>query len=85
MQKSGGSPNSFNTSGKFLPVHWHSLPFLSTNQVAAILCVSPQTVRTWACYDSGPFKVRPVKPYGRLLWCTKELIRITEYSNPSIQ
>lgn len=85
MQKSGGSPNSFNTSGSFLPSHWQTLPYLSTQQVATILCVSPQTVRTWACYDSGPFKVRPIKPYGRLLWCTKELVRITANNYPSIQ
>jgi hypothetical protein len=34
----------------------------------------PQTLRTWACLDSGP--LRPVRVHGRLAWPVAELRRV---------
>lgn len=45
--------------------------FVSTGEAAALLNRKPQTLRKWACLDKGP--IRPVRVYGRLMWCIKEI------------
>lgn len=39
---------------------------LPTAEAAAHLNRKAQTLRTWACYESGP--IRPVRVNGRLAW-----------------
>lgn len=48
-----------------------SRDFISTEEAATLLNRKPQTLRKWACYDSGP--LRPVRLYGRLMWGVKEI------------
>lgn len=45
--------------------------FVSTEEAAILTNRKPQTLRKWACYDSGP--LRPVRLYGRLMWSVKEI------------
>lgn len=35
---------------------------------------SPQTLRLWACFESGP--IRPVRVNGRLAWSVAEIRRV---------
>lgn len=39
---------------------------LTTAEAAVALNRKPQTLRMWACAESGP--VRPVRVHGRLAW-----------------
>ncbi|WP_159878810.1 helix-turn-helix domain-containing protein [Aquitalea denitrificans] len=39
---------------------------LQTNEAAELLRFKPQTLRRWACYDTGP--IRPVRVAGKLRW-----------------
>lgn len=47
---------------------------LSTREAAAHLNRQPQTLRAWACLESGP--LRPVRVHGRLAWPVAELRRV---------
>ena len=41
-------------------------PTVPTDLAAFYLSRRPQTLRKWACEDSGP--IRPLRIYGRLAW-----------------
>lgn len=48
----------------------------TTKEAAEILRLSPQTLRRWACYESGPIK--PVRVCrGQLRWRGGDLNRVT--------
>lgn len=47
---------------------------LTTEQAAAALNRAQQTLRRWACEESGP--VRPVRINGRLGWRVSDLRRV---------
>lgn len=47
---------------------------LPTNEAAALLRFAPQTLRKWACYDTGP--IRPIRIAGRLRWRTADLLKL---------
>ena len=47
---------------------------IPTNAAAFYLNRSPQTLRSWACYENGP--IRPVRINGRLAWPVSEIRRI---------
>lgn len=47
---------------------------LSTQEAAAVINRRPQTLRKWACLESGP--IRPVRIYGRLAWKVEDLARL---------
>lgn len=52
-------------------------PYLTTAETAYYLNLKPQTLRVWACYESGP--LRPMRLVGRLGWRTdqvRELLRV---------
>jgi len=49
----------------------HALP---THEAAAALNRAPQTLRRWACEESGP--LRPVRINGRLAWRVSDLRRV---------
>jgi Helix-turn-helix domain len=44
---------------------------VTTAEAAEMLCRSPQTLRKWACDESGP--IRPIRVHGRLAWRIDEL------------
>lgn len=50
--------------------------FLDTQEAAYYLRFRTQTLRRWACYDSGP--IRPVRIGGRLRWRIADLQKLLE-------
>lgn len=49
-----------------------SLPeVLSTEAAAAAINRAPQTLRKWACLETGP--IRPIRIHGRLAWRLADL------------
>lgn len=49
-------------------------PTVSTNQAAFYLTRKPQTLRSWAAFQTGP--IQPLRINGRLAWPVAELQRI---------
>jgi len=47
---------------------------IDTNEAAFHLGRKPQTLRKWACHESGP--LRPVRIMGRLAWSVADIMRI---------
>jgi hypothetical protein len=47
---------------------------LATHEAAAALNRAPQTLRRWACQESGP--IRPIRINGRLAWRVADLRRV---------
>jgi hypothetical protein len=44
---------------------------LPTNEAAATINRTPQTLRKWACLENGP--IRPIRINGRLAWRVSDL------------
>jgi hypothetical protein len=44
---------------------------LPTNEAAPAINRAPQTLRKWACLESGP--IRPIRINGRLAWRVSDL------------
>jgi len=44
---------------------------LPTNEAAQVILRRPQTLRKWACLDTGP--IRPIRINGRLAWRVSDL------------
>ena len=59
---------------QFPPLETVTLPALDTESAAYYLNRQPQTLRIWACKESGP--LRPVRCNGRLAWPTSEIRRL---------
>jgi hypothetical protein len=47
---------------------------VDTVEAAALLRVTPQTMRRWACYGEGPIK--PRRAFGRLRWAVAEITAV---------
>ncbi|MFL9890207.1 DNA-binding protein [Paraburkholderia sp. RL17-381-BIF-C] len=47
---------------------------LLTAEAAPAISRAPQTLRKWACLESGP--IRPVRINGRLAWKVADLARL---------
>jgi hypothetical protein len=47
---------------------------LPTNLAAAAINRAPQTMRKWACLESGP--IRPIRINGRLAWRVSDLQKL---------
>lgn len=65
-------------SPPFPPLEGVTKPNLTTTETAFYLNRKPQTVRTWACLQTGP--IRPRRTNGRLDWPTPEVKRIAGVS-----
>jgi len=50
----------------FPPLNAVNSPAVDTSTAAYYLNRRPQTLRTWACFESGP--IRPLRINGRLAW-----------------
>ena len=57
-----------------LPLHLESRVVLPTREAAFHLGRSGQTLRMWACRESGP--IRPRRVNGRLAWPTAEIKKL---------
>lgn len=70
--------NSPNRSGlvaaKFPRLDEVTQPNVQTEQAAHYLNRRPQTLRSWACFEHGPLRLRI---NGRLAWPVAEIRRIT--------
>jgi Helix-turn-helix domain len=44
---------------------------VDTVDAAALLGITPQTMRRWACYGEGPIK--PRRMFGRLRWAVADI------------
>jgi hypothetical protein len=47
---------------------------LPTNDAAPAINRAPQTLRKWACFETGP--IRPVRINGRLAWRVSDLMAL---------
>lgn len=52
----------------FPPLELVNRPTVPTEQAAHYLCRRPQTLRGWACAETFPDGLRPVRINGRLAW-----------------
>ena len=59
------------TIQQFPPLELETRPTVSTDAAAHYLHLAPQTMRIYACKESGP--IRPVRVNGRLHWSTNEI------------
>lgn len=59
-----------------------NLPSLDTATAAAYLNRRPQTLRMWACFESGP--LRPIRIHGRLAWSTDDVRRLLHVDSPPL-
>lgn len=74
--------HSANTHGapfdyqKFPPLELVNRPTVPTEQAAHYLLRRPQTLRGWACAETFPEGLRPLRINGRLAWPVSELRRV---------
>ena len=54
-----------------VPLAQETRAALTTDEAARHLNRSPQTMRIWACRETGP--IRPVRVNGRLAWKTADI------------
>jgi hypothetical protein len=57
-----------------LPLDLDVRACLPTSEAAHHLNRSPQTLRLWACHDTGP--IRPIRINGRLMWPVADIKRL---------
>lgn len=70
-------PNGLNMAAKTIqptPLSQETRVSLTTAEAAFHLNRAPQTMRLWACHESGP--IRPLRINGRLAWPVSELRRL---------
>lgn len=53
---------------------------VTTDEAAAVINRKPQTLRKWACLETGP--IRPVRINGRLAWRVSDLRALIEGNEP---
>lgn len=63
------------TTNQFTPLDQVTSPTVTTNAAAYYLNRKPQTMRIWACLESGP--LRPARINGRLAWSVAEIKALT--------
>ena len=49
---------------------------LTTEQAATVIGMKPQTIRKWACYDSAPMGIRPLKLGRSVRWHIDDIARL---------
>ena len=59
------------TPQQFPPLEQETRPTVSTDAAAHYLHLAPQTLRIYACKETGP--IRPLRINGRLHWETKKI------------
>lgn len=74
MQTATTSASATTGRQQFPPLELENRPAVATEQAAYYLNRRPQTLRIWACMESGP--LRPTRIMGRLAWPVAELRRV---------
>ncbi len=49
---------------------------VTTSEAARLLNRKEQTLRNWACFETGP--IRPIRVHGKLAWPTSEIRRLLQ-------
>ena len=57
-----------------IPIDKEPRAHLPTAEAAAHMNRAPQTMRKWACHESGP--LRPHRVNGRLAWAVADIRRV---------
>lgn len=60
----------------FPPLEQQTKPNLTTEEAAYYLNRRPQTLRIWACKETGP--LRPNRTFGRLDWPTHKVRALSQ-------
>lgn len=63
-----------NPDAGFAPLEAETRPTVDTAAAAYYLNRAPQTLRAWACLETGP--LRPIRINGRLAWPVAGLLRL---------
>lgn len=61
---------------QYTPLELESRPAIPTDVAAYHLNRKPQTLRVWACEESGP--LRPIRINGRLAWSVQAIRTLLE-------
>ncbi|MEJ8813375.1 hypothetical protein WKW77_19970 [Variovorax ureilyticus] len=61
---------------QFPPLELVTRPTVPTEQAAYYLQRSPQTLRVWACKETFPSGLRPIRIHGRLAWYVAEIRKL---------
>jgi hypothetical protein len=61
------------------PLEQETRAYLTTAEAAMHLNLNPQTLRKWACHETGP--IRPRRITNRLMWPTAEIRRLLGLEN----
>ena len=61
---------------QFPPLELEGRPTVNTAAAAHYLSRRPQTLRGWACLETFPAGLRPIRVNGRLAWKTAEIRRL---------
>lgn len=67
-QHSAGTRRAATEPPQFPPLELENRPLVPTEQAAFYLNRRPQTLRGWACAETFPAGLRPVRIHGRLGW-----------------
>jgi hypothetical protein len=57
-----------------VPIQSEKRSHVETETAAWHLSRRPQTLRIWACHDTGP--IRPIRINGRLMWPVADIKRL---------
>ena len=63
-------------AAQFPPLEAVTRPTVDTAAAAHYLNRRPQTLRGWACLETFPDGLRPVRVNGRLAWSTNSIRRV---------
>jgi hypothetical protein len=66
VQHSAATRRAATDPQQFPPLELVNRPTVPTEQAAHYLLRRPQTLRGWACLETGP--IRPIRICGRLAW-----------------
>lgn len=68
IEHSADTRRAFSEGPLFPPLEQVTRPTVPTEQAAHYLLRRPQTLRGWACAETYPDRLRPVRIKGRLGW-----------------
>jgi hypothetical protein len=71
---SAGTRHAAIESHQYPPLEAVTRPTVPTEQAGYYLDRRPQTMRAWACLESGP--LRPIRINGRLAWPVADIKRV---------
>lgn len=75
-EHSAGTRRAETEPRQFPPLELVNRPTVPTEQAAFYLLRRPQTLRGWACAETFPDGLRPMRINGRLAWPVAEIKRV---------